>query len=194
MYQINFESRSPYRYVAYFRSPKCLALDYFNSYFSVEVEVAQSQWGTLLDSGIRYKIEVCWIERPDIMACYTLDSKDLCVSGDDFLTKVGKILVKHNAIPEGVPFQVNLELDGKWHSFIQMNAGCVYANEHTHFQTVMRLLNEFSAVPVNNEDEIKEDWLTFEKGTDRFDIWKWFEEKFGYPVNTLLAYDQKISW
>lgn len=57
MYQINFESRSPYRYIAYFRSPKCLALDYFNSYFSVEVEVAQSQWGTLLDSGIRYTIK-----------------------------------------------------------------------------------------------------------------------------------------
>ncbi|EGR0468604.1 hypothetical protein FG064_16530 [Vibrio cholerae] len=193
MYQINFESRSHYRYVAYFRSSKPTAV-HFNSYFSVEVQVNQRDWGTLIDNNIQYTIQVCEIQEPFTMTYYKLVSYRYCVTGDDFITKIGKLLVEHQALQEGVPFQVNIELNDKIHSFIQMNAGCVYANEHTHFQTVMRLFNEFSAVTVNNEDEIEEDWLTFEKGTDRFGIWKWFEEKFGYPVNTLLTCAQKISW
>ncbi len=33
-------------------------------------------------------------------------------------------------------------------------------------------------VPVNEDDEIDIDFLIFDKGTDKFDIWHWFEETF----------------
>ncbi|BBM67886.1 hypothetical protein VA249_45320 (plasmid) [Vibrio alfacsensis] len=186
MYIINFESRSPYRFVGYFRSPKPTA-EHFCSYFSVEVEVAQNEWGTLLDNEIRYSIEVCEIGMPEIRKWYTQVSREYCVSGDNFVSCIGKILVDHNVIQSGVPFQVNIELNNKLHSFIQMNAGSVHAGQCQRLDTTLQLLDELSDVPVNTNDEIEEDWHVFSKGTDRFEIWKWFEENTGYPINFLLA-------
>lgn len=36
---------------------------------------------------------------------------------------------------------------------------------------------EFSTISINNNDEIEEDFYYWEKGTYRFDIWYWFDEK-----------------
>lgn len=44
------------------------------------------------------------------------------------------------------------------------------------------LWEEFGDVPIDNNDCITEDWNGFEAGTDRFDIWHWFEEEFGISV------------
>jgi hypothetical protein len=41
-----------------------------------------------------------------------------------------------------------------------------------------KLWREFSDIPVNEDDEIEERFLGFEIGTDRFEIWHWFEENF----------------
>lgn len=73
---------------------------------------------------------------------------------------------------------------------MQMNAGCVYAKESTHLQTVQDLFSEFADIPVNNEDEIEQSWAHFDKGNDRFEVLKWFEESFGYPVDFLLTLEQ----
>ncbi|MBE2255785.1 MAG: hypothetical protein IAE65_06255 [Ignavibacteria bacterium] len=35
----------------------------------------------------------------------------------------------------------------------------------------------FSEIPTNSKDEIEEDFYFWEKGTDRFEIWHWFDEK-----------------
>ena len=39
------------------------------------------------------------------------------------------------------------------------------------------LWTEFSDVPINDNDEIPESFYHWESGTDRFDIWYWFDEK-----------------
>ena len=40
-----------------------------------------------------------------------------------------------------------------------------------------KLWDEFSNIPINIEDEIEEDFYFWKKGTYRFDIWHWFDEK-----------------
>jgi hypothetical protein len=37
-------------------------------------------------------------------------------------------------------------------------------------------------IPVNENDEIEESFLDFEVGTDKFEIWHWFEEEFDLSV------------
>lgn len=33
-------------------------------------------------------------------------------------------------------------------------------------------------IPVNSDDEIEENWHIFNKGTDRLEIWSWFEDAY----------------
>ncbi len=40
-----------------------------------------------------------------------------------------------------------------------------------------KLWDEFSEVPVDNNDGIERKFHTFKKGTDRMEIWKWFDEQ-----------------
>ena len=52
---------------------------------------------------------------------------------------------------------------------------------------VKELWEEFGDTPVEfDTDNIAEPWRQFEKGTDRFEIWHWFEDTFGVPVVDLL--------
>lgn len=37
---------------------------------------------------------------------------------------------------------------------------------------------EFGDMPINNDDEIELDFYCWKKGTYRFEIWHWFDEKF----------------
>lgn len=43
--------------------------------------------------------------------------------------------------------------------------------------TLRQLWQAFSEVPVDNNDEIEEDFLGFECGTDRFEVLRWFDER-----------------
>jgi hypothetical protein len=45
-----------------------------------------------------------------------------------------------------------------------------------------KLWAELGDIPINEDEEIDVDWHTFTKGTNRFDIWHWFEEKFDLSV------------
>jgi hypothetical protein len=40
-----------------------------------------------------------------------------------------------------------------------------------------KMWEEFADTPINFEDEIEVDFYLWEKGTYRFDIWHWFDEK-----------------
>jgi hypothetical protein len=42
---------------------------------------------------------------------------------------------------------------------------------------IEKLWDEFSNIPINIEDETEEDFYCWEKGTYRFEIWHWFDEK-----------------
>lgn len=44
-------------------------------------------------------------------------------------------------------------------------------------QELRRLWDEFAQVPVNDDDEIERRFLHFDAGTDRFEVWKWFDEQ-----------------
>lgn len=43
-------------------------------------------------------------------------------------------------------------------------------------------------IPVNENDEIEESFLDFPIGTDKFEIWHWFEEEFNLSVAKDLMY------
>lgn len=40
-----------------------------------------------------------------------------------------------------------------------------------------KMWEEFGDIPTNSDDEIEVDFYWWEKGTYRFDIWHWFDEK-----------------
>ncbi len=40
-----------------------------------------------------------------------------------------------------------------------------------------KMWTEFGDIPINIDDEIELDFYWWEKGTYRFDIWHWFDEK-----------------
>ena len=40
-----------------------------------------------------------------------------------------------------------------------------------------KLWDKLGDIPINDDEEIEEDFLHFEKGTDRYTIWHWFEEE-----------------
>ena len=43
-------------------------------------------------------------------------------------------------------------------------------------EELKRLWNEFSEVPIDDDDNIERDFRNFPKGTDRFEIWSWFDD------------------
>ena len=45
----------------------------------------------------------------------------------------------------------------------------------------------FGDVPINDQDEIEEDFLGFTKGTDRFEIWHWFDARIQGGVAGLFG-------
>ena len=56
-------------------------------------------------------------------------------------------------------------------------AWCRDCDAHTDLYTLKELWERFSKVPVNNDDEIEENFLLFEAGTSKFDVWHWFDER-----------------
>jgi len=59
-------------------------------------------------------------------------------------------------------------------------------------ETIKEIWNELGNVPVNIDDEIEEDFyikdkeITFEKGTDKFEIWHWIEDTYNIRIVDLL--------
>lgn len=53
-------------------------------------------------------------------------------------------------------------------------------------EEIRELWQQLGDVPVNEEDEIDEDFDIWEKGTDKFEIWHWFDEKYEQGVYKLL--------
>lgn len=46
----------------------------------------------------------------------------------------------------------------------------------------LTLWEQLGDVPVNEDDEIDEGFMHFEKGTNKFQLWKWFDEKLYHGV------------
>ena len=47
--------------------------------------------------------------------------------------------------------------------------------------------SDFRDISINNNDEIELDFYYWEKGTDRFDIWQWFDEMYPNGISELTT-------
>ena len=45
------------------------------------------------------------------------------------------------------------------------------------FAQLEALWDDFSNIPINDDDEIEDDFYCWEKGTYRFDVWHWMDER-----------------
>lgn len=54
---------------------------------------------------------------------------------------------------------------------------CEYCEEHCELVTIEKLWDDFSIIPINDNDELEEQFLDFEPGTSRYDVWHWFDER-----------------
>ena len=41
-------------------------------------------------------------------------------------------------------------------------------------------------IPMNENEQLEEDWFIFSKGTDKEEIWHWFDEQYSKGVYYLL--------
>ena len=55
-------------------------------------------------------------------------------------------------------------------------------SKETPVQTAKILWEKLGDIPINDEEELDEPFMQFEKGTDRYEVWHWFEEKFNVSV------------
>lgn len=53
-------------------------------------------------------------------------------------------------------------------------------------QDLETLWELFGDIPIDDGDNILEDFLGFEVGTNRFDIWHWFDERYPGGIHTLM--------
>jgi len=56
------------------------------------------------------------------------------------------------------------------------------SNQGNQITKAKLLWAEFADIPIDDEDRIDERFLDFEKGTDRFEIWHWFESSFNCSI------------
>ena len=60
--------------------------------------------------------------------------------------------------------------------------------QQEYSQLELRMMwEQFSDIPIGfTDDNIQEEFLGFPVGTDRFDIWHWFDERYAGGVHTLM--------
>lgn len=44
-------------------------------------------------------------------------------------------------------------------------------------EELKQLWAKLGEIPINEDEEIEKDFLHFEKGTDRLEVWRWFDEE-----------------
>lgn len=55
--------------------------------------------------------------------------------------------------------------------------------------TAYEVWNKLKNIPVDQNDFIECDFLHFEKGTFKEEIWHWIEDKYDVPIAKLMGYD-----
>lgn len=69
---------------------------------------------------------------------------------------------------------------------------CDDCEDHTGCITLQELWNDFSKIPINNDDELEEPFMCFPAGTCRFDVWHWFDERYPHNLHDDLLNNEKI--
>jgi len=57
-----------------------------------------------------------------------------------------------------------------------------FLSDMSELEQAKFLWEKLGDIPTNEDDEIEERFLHFDKGTDKFEIWHWFEENFDLSV------------
>lgn len=60
-----------------------------------------------------------------------------------------------------------------------------YNNKYSDVE-LENLWRDFADVPIDEDERLEEDWFIFKKGTDKEDIWHWFDKKHSKGVYYLL--------
>ena len=60
-----------------------------------------------------------------------------------------------------------------WEALMDVDYGCKFDDWELE-----RLWKIFGDIPVDDNDEIQEEFLGFGEGTDRIEIWSWFNERY----------------
>ena len=55
-------------------------------------------------------------------------------------------------------------------------------------EKLVHLWGLFDDIPINEEEEIEEDFLVWPTGTDRFEIWKWFDVHHSKGITHLIVH------
>ena len=53
----------------------------------------------------------------------------------------------------------------------------------TELENLWKFLED---IPMNENEQLEEDWFIFPKGTDKEEIWHWFDEQHSKGVSYLL--------
>lgn len=53
----------------------------------------------------------------------------------------------------------------------------------TELENLWKFLED---IPMNENEQLEEDWFIFPKGTDKEEIWHWFDEQYSKGVSYLL--------
>lgn len=62
------------------------------------------------------------------------------------------------------------------------HATCSHNFSQSQLETLWEM---FGDIPINDNDQIEKEFLGFKKGTNRFEIWKWFDERYKGGVASL---------
>lgn len=54
---------------------------------------------------------------------------------------------------------------------------CKTCEEHVELLTLSQLWEKLGEIPIDNDDNLEEDFMQFPAGTYRFDVWHWFDER-----------------
>lgn len=68
---------------------------------------------------------------------------------------------------------------------------CGACGRHVVPRTLKQLWDDFSDTPVNDNDDTEAAFMCFPAGTDRFEIWHWFEERCPVSLYTDLMYPEE---
>ena len=60
-----------------------------------------------------------------------------------------------------------------------------YNNKYSDVE-LENLWRDFADVPIDEDERLEEDWFKYKKGTDKEDIWHWFDKKHSKGVYYLL--------
>jgi hypothetical protein len=76
--------------------------------------------------------------------------------------------------------------DAKWTEIYSVTS--IEVTSNPKLDKAKDLWKQLGNIAINDDEEIEETFLDFEVGTERSDIWTWFEEEFNLSVAEDLMY------